>query len=266
MFESPRLRFRRHHKDIANTANGAYPIAAVQSAAQLLTQIADVHVDAAILRHGVAAQNLLDNFLALQHFDRTLHKKCEQIEFHGGKVHVAMAPAHGSGAFIEFNIAQNDPLRTTGNDFADGGGAAAQHGLNTRGKFAGIERFSQVIVGADFETQDAIDILIAGSEHDDGHGGLGADLTQGFKTANTREHHVEDQQRVVPAQGAVHTFQSVEDGIDVKTFRLQVFRKQFAQLEVIVDYENARSGMFGEPFDASGLGHGKRVHGITLSS
>ena len=55
-----------------------------------------------------------------------------------------------------------------GSGVREGSSAAPQDSLNTRGELARIERLHQVVVGADFEAVNAVDVVAAGGEHDHG--------------------------------------------------------------------------------------------------
>ena len=45
--------------------------------------------------------------------------------------------------------------------------AAAQHGVDAGQQLARVEGLGQVVVGADLEADDAVDVLALGGEHDD---------------------------------------------------------------------------------------------------
>jgi hypothetical protein len=47
------------------------------------------------------------------------------------------------------------------------GRVAAQDGLDARHQLAGIERLGQVVIGAELEADDLVDVLAAGRQHDD---------------------------------------------------------------------------------------------------
>ena len=52
----------------------------------------------------------------------------------------------------------------------------AQDGPHPRHQLAGRERLDQVVVGAELEAEDAVDLVVAGREEEDGHRAAGADL------------------------------------------------------------------------------------------
>jgi hypothetical protein len=54
--------------------------------------------------------------------------------------------------------------------------AAAQDAADARQQFARLERFRQVVVGAHFQAEDAVQRLVAGGQHDDRQRRVGAQL------------------------------------------------------------------------------------------
>ena len=67
-------------------------------------------------------------------------------------------------------------------------------------QFARIEWFGQIIVGAQFEADDAVDILAAGGQHQYRRASSLAQPPQDFETVHARQHHVEDHQVVAALQ------------------------------------------------------------------
>jgi len=59
---------------------------------------------------------------------------------------------------------------------------AAEDGVDTGNQLAHAERLGQIVVGADFETDDAIDFFAARSEHDHGDIGLAAQAPENFES------------------------------------------------------------------------------------
>ena len=47
---------------------------------------------------------------------------------------------------------------------------AAEHGVNSRGQLARVEGLGQIVVCADLQADDAIDVFAAGRQQDDRHG------------------------------------------------------------------------------------------------
>ena len=84
--------------------------------------------------------------------------------------------------------------------------AAPQHRLDARDELARIERLREVVVGADFEPDDAVDVVAFRGEHDDRHVFVAAAQPPADrKPVLARQHEVEDHQVVALARElAVH--------------------------------------------------------------
>ncbi len=133
-------------------------------------------------------------------------------------------------------------------------GAAAQHGVDACHQFARVERFGQIVVGAEFEADDAVDVVAFRGEHEDGDRILGtATATQAAadrQAVFARQHQVENDQVVEFAfEGAIHAA-AVRDGFDGEALIGKIALQLAAQAHVIIDDED---------FGFAGLGiHGRK--------
>ena len=75
--------------------------------------------------------------------------------------------------------------------------AAAQLGADPAEQLADRERLGDVVVGADLEPDDLVDLGVLGGQQDDRHRAAGADVATDVEAAAAGHHDVEDQQ-VVP--------------------------------------------------------------------
>ena len=164
-----------------------------------------------------------------------------------------------AGARIQPDVVQQnrDRTRRIRGRSSDG---SAQHGVNPRGELARIEWFWEIVVGADFQSHNAVDIVTVRGEHDDGDRGLGPDAAQNFKPANTGQHDVEDDQRIGAGNRALQAQRTVVDGLDLEALGFQILPDEFTKLYVIIDDQYAHGG---QSVRAIGLG---RPHYITLYS
>ena len=72
--------------------------------------------------------------------------------------------------------------------------AAAQLGADAAEQLADRERLGHVVVGADLEADDLVDLGVLGGQQDDRHRAAGADVAADVEAAAARHHDVEDQQ------------------------------------------------------------------------
>ena len=68
---------------------------------------------------------------------------------------------------------------------------AAQHRADARNQLAAAERLGQIIVGAHFEADDAVDFVAFGGEHDDRDVAFGAQRAAERQPVLARQHQVE---------------------------------------------------------------------------
>ena len=75
------------------------------------------------------------------------------------------------------------------------GRCAAEDALDAGDELARVERLRQVVVGADLEADDLVDVLVAGGQHQDRHVGGLADAPADLEPVDVGQHQVEDDQR-----------------------------------------------------------------------
>src|SRR5581483_10819548 len=69
-----------------------------------------------------------------------------------------------------------------------------QDGADAGHQLARVEGLGKIIVGAEFQADDAVDILAARREHDHGHFAFAAQLTEYLEAIHAGEHDVEHHQ------------------------------------------------------------------------
>jgi hypothetical protein len=74
------------------------------------------------------------------------------------------------------------------------GRGAAKNGFHPGDELAGVERLGQVIVGADLQADDLVDVLVSRGQHQDRDVGRLADAAADLDPVDVREHQVEDDQ------------------------------------------------------------------------
>ncbi len=79
--------------------------------------------------------------------------------------------------------------------------AAPQDGPHAGHELARVERFGQIVVGAQLQADDAVDVLAARRQHQHGGQVLLAQQSQHVEAAEARQHHIEhDQIKMVAAE------------------------------------------------------------------
>jgi hypothetical protein len=100
---------------------------------------------------------------------------------------------------------------------------AAQVGLDARHQLARRERLGDVVVGAELQAEDLVELLPAGGQHDDRDVALGPDALAHLQAVHARQHDVEHDEvhrlavdhleRLVAATGPDHGEAGVAQGV-----------------------------------------------------
>lgn len=116
------------------------------------------------------------------------------------------------------------------------GVAAPQHGVDAGQQLARRERLAEVVVRADLQADDAVDLVAAGGEQDDGHIVVaGPQIAQGREAIDLGHHQIKYDQRralALEARGQAVTVMQHRHG---KALLGQVFAQQVAQFDVVID-------------------------------
>ncbi|EJZ22900.1 hypothetical protein RCCGEPOP_02381 [Rhizobium sp. Pop5] len=107
--------------------------------------------------------------------------------------------------------------------------------------FPQVERFGDVIVGADFETDDPVNDIVAARQHHDRDIGLGTDFASKVKTVGAAgEDEIEqDGVKILLTQAYPH-LGAVRGGRDRVTLALEIARQHLANPRIIIDNEKMR--------------------------
>src|SRR5512138_3210585 len=104
----------------------------------------------------------------------------------------------------------------------------SKNGPNPCDKLAWVERLGQVIVCPHLKTHDAVHILPACREHQDGYSDMRTDPLKDLKTVYARKHDIQHYQGVFAGQGLLQTFLTIVDGENLKSFRPQILGQELA--------------------------------------
>ena len=111
---------------------------------------------------------------------------------------------------------------------------AAEQGVDARQQLADAERFGDVIVRAEVEADDFVDLLALGREHEDGRGDLsGAEFLADVVAAFAGQHHVEhDEGGPMFRDGIDGLISAIADG-DLKPIAPQHFLQTQQDVRVV---------------------------------
>jgi len=118
------------------------------------------------------------------------------------------------------------------------GAAPPEYCVDARHQLPRVERLRQVIVRAQLEPYDAVDVVAPRRQQDHRNRRNPPQPPQHFKPVHSREHHVEHHENVFPRFRPFQPRRAVRRGLRGKALVLQKLPDQFAQFVVVVDDEN----------------------------
>jgi hypothetical protein len=198
-----------------------------------------VHVELTIGGKEVVAEDALAEFIAGDDLTGRFGECGHQLEFEGGQGDSAAVVTNEAGARVNFEIAEDGAIGRRRGGVCGGDSSAAEHGVDARGEFAGIKGLGEVIIGADFQADDAVHIVAVSGEHDNGDSGYGADFAENFEAAHAGKHYVENDEGIGSGESAAETDAAVVNSFGAQALGDEVFGDEFAQLDVVINDENA---------------------------
>src|SRR5919205_431164 len=234
----------RARVDVADAAHGLDPFGLTGAVAELLAEVADVHVDAAVEDRQLAPEHLAHELFALddepggaEQQDENLVLGVRQLDgpalapdLPRALVHPHVSDAQARG------LARVRRLR--------GGlracwARAPQDGLYARDQLARVEGLGQVVVGADLQPDDAVNVVAARREHHDVHvRPFGPQPPQHLEAVHARHHHVEHDERVLARERALQPRLAPVRDLDGEALFAQKLGHQLAQLAVVVNNQH----------------------------
>ena len=234
------------HEDVAESPDRLDVARIGRVGLDQLAQPRHLHVDRAVEHVVVAAAGEERQLLARQRLARVLREHLDERELARREVDRRVAVDERARREVERERTERDLALGRRRTRREAFGVPAQHGLDAGDELARIERLRQVVVGAHLETDDAVDVLALGGQHDDGHAVAG-----GAQAAADREpvlagqHEVEhDQMRRIALELPVEIAR-VGQGGDLEALLGQIAGQEIAQAHVVVDDQDLRRGRFG---------------------
>jgi hypothetical protein len=126
-------------------------------------EIAHVRINGAIECVGIAPSDAFQQLVAAEYPARVARQHRQQIEFAARQIDPAAPQQNGP-------VLRIDGERTGGKGGRRRRGwpaIASEHGFDSRLELPQAERLRQIIVGAEFQSEDAIGLLTARGDHDD---------------------------------------------------------------------------------------------------
>ena len=150
--------------DVADSADGLDAAVAVGAAAQFAPYLPDVNVDAPVERIEGAAEHALADVVAR---DDAPRGSASSICSRSNSTVVRSMAASFLDTVRVAGSSVTSPTVTTRQHVLLARLDAAEHGMDARRQLARVEGLGQIVVGANLQADDAIDVFAAGSQQDD---------------------------------------------------------------------------------------------------
>jgi len=119
---------------------------------------------------------------------------------------------------------------------------APQHRADTRDHFARTEWFADVVVGAELEPEQPVDLVDARGDHDDRHVGERAHLAAHGHAIHAGQHHVEEHQRGIRCPRLEHRARAVAHDARGEASVQQIIGENARELRLVLHDEDQRRG------------------------
>jgi hypothetical protein len=181
--------------DITNPANGLDPFRTVRLTSQLLAQITHVHVDTPIERTELTFQDCLGQFFTAQHTTHCLEKYLQQIKFQSREFNRLAGPPHLPGVLVQLDLADGYSLGCSQIAVVMSLWVApSKYGSDPGNQFVWVERLREIIIRADLQTHNPVNVLAPSGQHQNREAGFRANPPQNIKPVQARQHHVQNNQ------------------------------------------------------------------------
>jgi hypothetical protein len=161
-----------------------------------------------------------------------LSQEHEQLEFSGGQIHFLSSPGYQVPRPIYHQLAEFEPFL-----FLVVGLAALENPFHPQNQFPRAERFGDVIVGPEFQAENAVNLSGLGGEHDDGHlcgCRIASEHFTDFETVHLGQHQVQNDEAGHKPTGFLERFSAIGGNGDIKSALSEIKLNQFNSLRLVI--------------------------------
>jgi len=202
---------------------------------ELAAHLPDVDVDRARVAGERVAPDPLEELVAREHDAAVVEQLPEEVELLRGELHLDTVDGHFAASGIDDQVAVDDPLAL---GLAPLRRDAAKDRLHPRDELPGIERLRHVVVGADLEPDDLVDVLVARGQHQDRDVGALAQAPADLDAVDVGQHQVEDDQRRLLRLGCGQCVRAVLGRAHLEARVLEVERHEGSDRLLVLDDED----------------------------
>src|SRR5215218_2116147 len=215
--------------------------------AELAAELPNVHVDGARVARERVPPDALEQLVARQHEALVVEQLPEQIELLGSELDLLLADPDLPAAGVDDEVTVGKHVRLA---VAPLGGRSAKDRLHARDELPRVERLRHVVVGANLEADDLVDVLVARSQHEDRHVPALPHPAAELDPVDVGKHEVEDDELRRARREVLHRLGAGGGGLDRVASVLQVERDERRDRRLVLHDE-----------DRLGLG---RRHGVSV--
>ena len=194
-----------------------------------------MHVDRAVEARKRPAERLLGDLVLAHYAAGIAHQHFEHVELDAGQRELAPAPLRA--ALFRPQDERADLERPA----ARTGLRTAQDRAQARDELARRAGLGHVVVRAELQPHDAIDVVAARGEHHDRHAARLPDLAQRFDAVDPGHHHVEHHDLVAARERESRRRLAVMHRGHAEAFALQVFLQHAGELDVVIGQQDLRA-------------------------
>src|SRR5207248_2644788 len=144
-------------------------------------------VDGAGVSGERVAPDALEQLVACEHEPAMIEELPEQVELLRRELDLFLADAHFAPTGVDMEVAVLDRLAL---EIAAVRRRAPEDRLHAGNELAWVERLRQIVVGADFEADDLVDVLVARGQHQDRYVARLTNALRHLDAVDVREHQV----------------------------------------------------------------------------
>src|SRR3954453_2123644 len=175
---------------VADSAHGEEVLRLLGVELELLAQVADVDVDRPRVAVCAVAPDAGEEHVARPDAAGVRRERREDLELHVRRRDLGAAYAHAPLGEVDAQLVDVQRL-LVGDRVAPRHPAAPERRLDAAAELAQRERLGDVVIGAELEPEDLVDLLGLRREHDDRHGAARPEAPADLEAVEPRHHHVE---------------------------------------------------------------------------
>ena len=192
-------------------------------------------VDGARVAGERVAPDALQQLVSREHETVVVEQLPEEVELLGRELHVVPVDLHLAAAGVDEQLPVTDlrrlrllPLRRR----------AAEDRLHAGDELARVERLRQVVVGADLEPDDLVDVLVASRQHQDRNIGRMAQPPADLDPVDVRQHQVENDERRRLGLGQGERVTARRGDFDAVPGVAQIHRHERGDRRFVLDHQH----------------------------